>query len=398
MPTDYNLILADLQDRFAVIEDRLSAEEIELRLLKASSYAVCPRCSHAADRVHQTTPRRVADTPIRGLKVTLVIYKRRFRCSYCGKVFTESFEEIAARARRTRRFEEAVYERSKAISLKEASRRWGIAYSTLRRLWYHMAEAELAGREVVYPTVMGIDEFSVARRHRYHTVMTDLGRRKVFDVVPGRDSEGVRERLERIPQAERPWLFVSDLWRPYVKAIRKACPDAEIVADRFHLTRLVNLALDEVRKAEQSKLREGNRNKLFRVKHILLKARERLDEGQRKRLHVVLRTYPSIAKAYGLKEAFRSIYARYTNEEDYEKACAALRAWCDAALASGLSPFEKTAKTVLRWFDEVTNYFRYRVTNGYTEGINNKIKLDKRIAFGYRNFDNQRRRILAGCA
>ncbi|MBN2380668.1 ISL3 family transposase [candidate division WOR-3 bacterium] len=328
MPNDYNIILADLQDRFAVIEGRVSAEEIELRLLKASPYAVCPRCSHAAERVHQVATRRVADTPIRGRKVTLVIYKRRLRCSHCGKVFTESFEEIAPRGRRTRRYEEAVYEQAKGTSLKDASRIWGITYTTLRRMWFRMAEAELAGRHEEYPSAMGIDEFSVARRHRYNTVMTDIEKRKVFDTAPGRDSEGVGKRLDRIPEGKRPWLFVSDLWTPYVKAIRKACPDAEIVADRFHVIRLLNLALDRVRRAEQSRLKEGNRNKLFRVKHILLKARERLDKDQRERLRSVLRAYPRPARAYGLKQAFRRIYERYTNKEDYDKACAALRAWC----------------------------------------------------------------------
>jgi len=397
MPNDYNIILADLQDRFAVIEDRVSAEEIELRLLKVSPYAVCPRCGHATDRVHQVTPRRVADTPIRGRKVTLVICKRRFRCSHCGKVFTESFEDIAPRSRRTRRYEEAVYEQGKPTSLKEASRRWGIAYSTLRRMWFRKAEAEAAERKPEYPSVMGIDEFSVAKGQRYNTVMTDIGRRKVFDTVPGRDSGGVRERLERIPEGKRPDVFVIDMWKAYVKAIRAVCPGVDIVADRFHAARLVNLALDRVRKFIQAELKKGKHNPFFRSRFLLLKARERLDKKERKRLRSILIAYPSIAKAYALKEAFRSIYARYPNKEDYDKACEALKAWCNAALGSGLPSFEKTGKTMLRWFNEVTNYFKYRVTNGYTEGMNNKIKLDKRIAYGYRNFENQRLRILAGC-
>jgi len=398
MPRDYNLLLADLQDRFDVIDDRLSADEIELTVVKASPYGICPWCGHASDSIHQTTPRRVTDCPIGRRKVTLLIYKRRFRCPHCGKVFTEAFGDIAPRGRWTRRYEGMVYEHAKTTCLIETSRAFGIAYTTFRRLWFRKAGQELEKREAVYPRIMGIDEFSVAKRHRYHTVMTDIERHRVFDAVPGRDSEGVRSRLVEIPQGKRPGVFVIDLWRPYVKAIRGVCPDAEIVADRFHVTRLVNLALDRVRKGEQKGLRSGERNLVFGVRYLLLTGGEKLDVGKRERLKEALGLSMRLAEGYRLKEGLREIYNRYQSVQDYPQACAALRAWCDAALVSNLAPFEKTAKTLLRWFVEVTNYLKYRVTNGYTEGINNKIKLDKRRAYGYRNFDNQRMRILTGCA
>lgn len=398
MPNDYNIILADLQDRFMVFEDRLFDDEIQLTLTKVSSYGVCPGCGHSTDRVHQTTPRSIADTPIRGRKVTLVICKRRFRCIYCGKVFTESFEDIASRGRRTRRYEKALYERAESTSLKAASRAMAVPYSTFRRVWQRMANEKIACREPVYPRILGADEFSAGKGHKnFNTVLADLAGRRVVDVIQGHDAASLEAWLEDVPVDRRPEVVVIDMWRPYRKAIRKVCPYSDIVADRFHVIRLMNEAVDNVRKAEQKRMPKGERKPLFRPRFLLLKARERLDEKERTRLRSVLRDYPSIAKAYGLKEAFRSIYARYTSKRDYDKACAAMSKWCDAALASGMVIFEKKAETVLRWFDEVTNYFKHFVTNGYTEGINNKIKTDRRVAYGYRNFDNQRTRILAGC-
>jgi len=101
-----------------------------------------------------------------------------------------------------------------------------------------------------------------------------------------------------------------------------------------------------------------------------------------------------LGDAYELKELLRQIYGL----KDYDEACSLLHWWCRNAFRSGLSGFKDVAKTYLRWFDIITNYFRYRVTNGFTEGMNNKIKLDKRMAYGYRNYSNQHLRILARSA
>ena len=129
-------------------------------------------------------------------------------------------------------------------------------------------------------------------------------------------------------------------------------------------------------------MKKGKKKTIFRAKHLLLKAYERLTNEEYERHLALFKVSPILDDAYELKELLRQIYGL----KDYDEACSLLGWWCRNAFRSGLPGFKDVAKTYLRWFDIITNYFRYRVTNGFTEGMNNKIKLDKRMAYGYRKF------------
>jgi len=396
MPNNYITIPLGLQEEFSVLESTTLEEELLIWIQKALPYGVCPGCGHATNKTHQITPRKVQDLPIQGKKVTLIILKRRFFCSNCDKPFTESFQSIARRGRRTKRLEETIYQQGKttSMSLKELSATSKIKYSTVRRLWYRLANQELREKKPAYPDVMGVDEFSVTKGHQYHTVLTDISRHRVFDAVAGRDTQPLAKRLEEIPEDKRPTIFVVDLWKAFIKAIKQVCPKANIVADKFHVVRLINVACDKTRRMVQRSRKRGQRWMVYASRHLLLTAKENLTEEKKARLDKVVSANWLLGEAYDLKETLRDIY----RIENYEEACGALKSWCDLALTSGLPAFKDIAETILRWFGPVTNYFKYRLTNGYTEGINNKIKLDKRIAYGYRNFSNQRIRILSKCA
>jgi len=127
------------------------------------------------------------------------------------------------------------------------------------------------------------------------------------------------------------------------------------------------------------------------VRHLLLKAYERLTLDERERLLALFKLFPLLGDAYELKELLRQIYQL----DNYDDACGSLECWCRMAYDANLPGFRDVARTYLRWFEIITNYFKHRFTNGFTEGMNNKIKLDKRMAYGYRNFSNQHLRILA---
>ena len=166
---------------------------------------------------------------------------------------------------------------------------------------------------------------------------------------------------------------------------------AVIVADKFHIIRMVNYALDFTRRVIQRQIQKCKKKIIFRAKHLLLKAYERLTPKEHERLLALFKDVPVLVDAYELKELLGQIYQL----ESYDEACGLLRCWCCMAYDANLPGFRDVARTYLRWFDIITNYFKYRVTNGFTEGMNNKIKLDKRMAYGYRNFSNQHLRILA---
>lgn len=327
--------------------------------------------------------RLIEDIPI-PRRLWLQISQRRFKCSVCGKVFTEIFESIRPGSHRTIRYERYLYERSKNRALKAVALEYRVKYTTFRRLWYRCAQEEVSNRSYEYPLVMGIDEFSVAKRHKYHTVVTDLARHKVVTTLAGRDSNGLRDYLKTIPIDLHPSVFVVDIWKGYISAIREVCPEAVIVADKFHIVRMVI----------QGQAKRGKKEPIYQAKHLLLKARECLTPKEHERLMVLFKLSSVLGDVYELKEFLRYIY----RIENYEVACALLRWWCSKAFHSGLLGFRDVAKTFLRWFNIITNYFKYRVTTGFTEGMNNKIKLGKRMVYGYRNFSNQHLRILARTA
>ena len=321
----------------------------------------------------------------------LNLRQRRFKCANCGKVFTECFESVHSRGHRTTRYEQYLYERGKNRALKDIAVEYQVKYTTLRRLWFRCAQEVLDNRPVQHPRKMGIDEFSVAKRYKYRTVLTDLEKHCVVTTLNGRDSAGLKGYLAVLDEKQRPEMFVVDIWKGYISAIREVCSDAVIVADKFHIIRMVNYALDFTRRVIQRQTQKGKKQIIFRAKHLLLKAYERLTPKEHERLLALFKDVPVLGDAYELKELLRQIYQL----ENYDEACGLLQCWCRMAYDSNLSGFRDVARTYLRWFDIITNYFKYRVTNGFTEGMNNKIKLAKRMAYGYRNFSNQHLRILA---
>jgi transposase len=190
-------------------------------------------------------------------------------------------------------------------------------------------------------------------------------------------------------------------------AIRAALPHARIVCDHFHLVRGANTALDAVRRERQREAkarrpkgvrRSGQhaawRPELYRARHRLLKARERLSGHERRRLAELFERDPLIAEAWGLKEAFRDVY-RAGDRADAERRLDAFLAAVDRA---GLPAFDAFAKGLRLWREELLAYFDEPTTNGYAEGVINKVKVIKRRAYGIPTFTAFRQRVLLACS
>ena len=171
----------------------------------------------------------------------------------------------------------------------------------------------------------------------------------------------MRAYLDRLLQPERVKGVAMDMHEPFRQAVEMCLPQAKVVVDKFHLIRHVNGTVDKVRSRLQGGSSRGKRRDLFKSRYTLLKGGERLADWEKERLDQLFHRYPELERAWVLKELLR---------------------------------------TVANWREEILNYFDYRITNGFVEGKNNRIKTIKRMAYGYRNMDNFRMRILAanpGC-
>lgn len=180
-----------------------------------------------------------------------------------------------------------------------------------------------------------------------------------------------------------------DLWGPYRSVVESKLPNAKAVADRFHVMQNLNKALDNCRK--QAK-RESDDEEIWKnTKYAVLKNRNDLTEEQEGVLNGALAASPALKTCYELKESFREIF---NSSEDRETGSAKLSAWVLNVIRKDTSEYYAFVRTLLNWEENILNYFDNWVSSGFVEGVNNKIKLIKRKAFGFMNFENFRIKIV----
>jgi transposase len=396
-------------DGLVVTEVQRTVEQLVLQVELLARAAGCPHCGGSEVRVKERPRVRVRDLPIAGQLTRLVWRKRRYCCSDCGRTFSETHEQLPTRQRVTGRFRARLAERvadgaaHAEVAREERTSRYQVAcaFADCTR----QREARGVDRA---PRRLSLDEAHHRRGGELATVVSDLDRRCVIEVLDGRDRRTVERWLSALAPEIRAGIEVVsiDPYDGYRQAIRAALPDARIVCDHFHLVRGANTALDAVRRERQRQAkarrpkgvrRSGQhaawRPELYRARHRLLKARERLSERDRRRLAELFEREPLIAEAWGLKEAFRHIY-RADSRAEAERRLDAFLATVDRA---GLPAFDAFAKGIRIWREELLAYFDEPTTNGYAEGVINKVKVIKRRAYGIPTFTAFRQRVLLAC-
>jgi transposase len=347
-----------------------TARWIEVAAQYEKEAAACPQCGRSTWQVHQWHLQRKRDAKLWGKEVWLALFKRRFRCRQCGKVFTEPDPVCGARRRTTGRLRQTVARRAREATVRFVAREEGVSEGLVERSWLETYAVVSAPSQ---PHVfLGLDGFCVRRPGRMWTGMWDLESGKAVAVVPGERKGDVERMLERHAPRESVRAVAMDLSEAYRQAVELVLPDAAIVADKFHVLALAGRALQQVHGEVR---RRGN------LAWLLQRGAERLSPAERSRLLEALCKEPRLARAWGLKEGLREVYRKKSEEE----ASAALERWTTEAEQSGLRPLQRTAATLTKWRREVLNYQRYPITNALVEGKHNRVKVLKRRAYGYRN-------------
>lgn len=362
-------------------------------------YGICPRCRSVSGDIHQYKLRRVRDVSCFQRKVYLVFHIRRFRCSECHKVFTESLDSIAFNQRYTRRFERMVYRECLGQTFQDVAKKLRMNWHTVERIFYEKACEQFQYNAKQFPQILGVDEISNKKGHKqYLLVISDLQRKCVIEVLPDRLKETLVKWLYSLPIWVRENICVVsiDLWEPYKQAIQEVLPHAEIVADRYHVMKNLNKVLDKAQSKILQVLKrlpiEDISSTLKGFRWVVLKNQDNLDADEKHKLQAVYVLSPLVRKLHRLKERFRSIFEHITDRKQAERF---LNAWICEVKQLGCEKLMKFVKTLERWWEHILNYFNQRVTNGAVEGINNRVKLIKRRAYGYRNVTNFRNRIVA---
>lgn len=344
-------------------------DRIEVVARYGNEEALCPACGRWTWQVHQWRQQRKRDARLWGKPVWILLWKRRFRCRRCQKVFTEADPACGRYRRTTGRLRRLVAEEAEEASVRAVARRHGVSEGLVQRSWL---EAHPPPAHRGPPILLGLDAFSVARPKEMWTGFWDLQRRVPLTAMSGEGQREVQPVLDGLPRPEVVQAVVMDLHEPYRQAVQMALPQAAIVADKFHVIALGQRAL---RKVRQGRRQRGN------LAWLLDRGVERLKAGERARLAQALAAQPELARAWALKEGLRSLYRSHSKAD----ASGRLEAWLEAARRSGLPSFRRLAGTVERWREEILNYWRFPLSNALVEGKHNRVKVLKRKAYGYRN-------------
>jgi len=243
--------------------------------------------------------------------------------------------------------------------------------------------------------VLGIDEIALKKRHKqYALVLSDLQRHTVIAVLPDRSKTTLEAWFETLSSAERKAIRVVsiDMWNAYRQAVRHKLPQAQLVADRFHVVKQLNERLTQMRRAIQQQADEETRQVLKGSRWLLVHNRADLSDEEESTLQEVLAASPQLRTLYLLKEEFHTIGEKIHDRAQAERF---LRAWIWKAQQTGDRFLLKFVNTLRNWWEEILNYFEERITNGFVEGINRAIRALINRAYGFRNFINFRLHVLA---
>jgi transposase len=387
-----------------VIED---GDQLDLEVELVTRAQSCPHCASPDLEVHERPVVAVRDLPFAGRQATLRWRKRRYRCKECRRTHTETCEEAPSRQRLTGRFHSRLAERVRSggahaeIAREERTSR----YQVTKALRIAAVRA-IDSRPSALPRRLSFDEAAHRKgSNNLATVVSDLDRRCVHEVLDGRSKRVLERYLGSLSEEQRSGVAVVciDLHDPYRQAVRAKLPGAQIVADPFHVVRGAGEALDTVRRTRQRERRatvKGKRGRsatwnprLYRARHLLLRGKERLTERQRRRLCDLFAHDPVIAEAWWLKEALRSVYAAESRAEAEWR----LNRFAAAAARCGYQPFSAYLNGITPWREEILAYFDQPASNGYAEGVINKVKVIKRRAYGLPTFEGFRERVLVAC-
>ncbi len=347
----------------------------------------CPSCHQRSSKVNDYRTQPVKDISMRGQLVILNYNKRRYRCTHCNKRFYETNSFLPKYHRMsTRLIQYIVMQMKTTHSMTDIAKLCNLSIPTIFRIFkyidYSMSKL---------PKVLSIDEFKGnAGNKKYQCILTDPENKKVLDILSGREQHVLSGYFREFKDRDKVEYFVMDMWKPYLDIARTYFKKATIVIDKFHYVRHIIWAFERVRKQVQSSFHDTRRKYFKRSRFLLLKRRHHLTDEQVDQVDIMLKISRRLQEAYLLKEKF----LEFVDAQNYEDAKEKLKAWYMFLMSCNEKEFETAEKTIRNWEEYILNSFKCKYTNAYTEGVNNKVKVLKRNAYGYRNFKRFRNRIL----
>lgn len=373
----------------AIVTDFLEDDnKVEITIEISRKPHKCPDCGYVTSLVHDYRYQLIKDIPLRGKYLYLRYRKRRYKCGMCKKRFNENQTIVPKHHQLSSRLSYYLINQMKEKrSLTDIARANNISVTTMMRLLEMVNYGNARG----LPQVLSIDEFKGNTDGRkFQCILTDPQHSKIVDILKGRESYTIIDYIKQFENRNNVEYFVMDMNKGYLEIAKTFFPKAKIVIDRFHVVRYNTWAFDNIRRSVQSSLVPELRKYFKRSRRLLLTRMKYLNYEDKQAVNVMLGMSDKLTQGYLLKEKFYEFM-------DCNNSAAArikLNEFMIHAYNLNLSEYKACTTMLNNWKPYILNSFDYKYSNGFTEGTNNKIKTIKRIAFGYRRFDNFRKRIL----
>jgi transposase len=345
-------------------------------------HPICHICGHQSVNIHSWAERTVRDLNLASVQVWLHCQYRKILCLQCQRILIEDLELFHPYFRVTQRLAQYIHELCKLMTVKEVAKHLGLDWKTVKNIDKLFLEKQYGQPHYDGLRILAIDEISIRKGHQYLTIVLDYLTGRVVWIGKHRKARTLTRFFNQLSPQQRKSLeaIVMDMWDPYIKAVQKKTPQVKIVFDLFHVVAQFSRVIDQVRNSEYRKASQENKEVFKGAKYLLLKNRSNVRRKKdRQQLRELLQLNEVINTVFILKDKLKHIWSYRSRTW----ANNALDEWCALARALRNRALTKFVQMLDRYRYGILNHCDYPIHTGMLEGVNNKIKVIKRKAYGF---------------
>ncbi|MBW2622425.1 MAG: ISL3 family transposase [Deltaproteobacteria bacterium] len=342
---------------------------------------ICHICGTRAARVHSRDVRTIRDLSLALVVIRLVCWFRTVYCAQCDSFVVEDLEFVRPYQRVTRRLSKYIHELCKVMTVLDVADHLNLDWKTIKNIDKDFLEKEYGDTDYSGLKILAVDEIAIRKGHNYMTVVLDYETGRVIWMAEGRSSDTLKAFFRGMSkdQIQELEAVAMDMWDPYIKAVQEEAPHVKIVFDLFHVVAAFSRVIDKVRMEEYRRASQEDKDVFKGAKYLLLKNRSRLNRDEKTHLSKLLSLNQNLFILAILKEKLKTLW-KFKKRGWARKA---LTAWC--AIASLLE--NRTVNTFIKRLKKyaygIINHCQYPIHTSRLEGVNNKIKVIKRKAYGF---------------
>ena len=357
---------------------------IILHVQNKKRQTVCPKCGKHHIIKNGFRMRDFLALPIGGKKIIVRMKVQRYKCKDCDYDQQENIPFATGSNSYTHRFAKHVVDLLRSMTIKDVASRLDISWDTVNEIHSHYLSQHYSPPSLDGVECIGIDEFAVKKGHFYKTIVVDLASGRILYVGEGKGVDALEGFWKKVRRKKISIKYVAtDLSAAFIASVLENCPNAIHVFDHFHVVKLMNDKLDDIRRMQYSMEKDINKRKVLKgTRYLLLgNGTDIYDDKYKTRLENALAMNEPLSKAYYLKEQLREIWTQ-VHKDDAEKV---LMDWVEQAKNSKIPQLQKMAMTMMAYKRGILAWYDCHISTGKVEGINNKIKVMKRNAYGFRD-------------